>query len=184
VDAEAKQQRGGAVAQVVEANARESGPLWQRIETPLQEVGGVQGLAHSVWQDQPVVVPLQAEQEPLLALIGEVTLERVHRDGQVFGDERTTVEQFLHAWLRSVETSVGPRTWIRYEQLIRPHAVPHIGKVRLTRLGARHLDQVYGELVRAGLPMVFLDVGVGECSSWRWWSSRSGGRLAGCSTTP
>jgi hypothetical protein len=30
---------------------------------------------------------------------------KAHRDGQVFGDERTTVEQFLRAWLRSV----GPR---------------------------------------------------------------------------
>jgi hypothetical protein len=60
---------------------------------------------------------------------------KAHRDGQVFGDERTTVEQFLRAWLRSVEPSVGPRTWIRYEELIRLHAVPHIGKVRLTRLG-------------------------------------------------
>jgi integrase len=76
---------------------------------------------------------------------------KAHRDGQVFGDERTTVEQFLRAWLRSVEASVGPRTWIRYEELIRLHAVPHIGRVRLTRLGARQLDQLYGELVRAGL---------------------------------
>ena len=76
---------------------------------------------------------------------------KAHRDGQVFGDERTTVEQFLRAWLRSVEPSVGPRTWIRYEELIRLHAVPHIGRVRLTRLGARQLDQLYGELVRAGL---------------------------------
>jgi integrase len=76
---------------------------------------------------------------------------KAHRDGEVFGDERTTVEQFLRAWLHSVEPSLGPRTWIRYEQLIRRQAVPHIGKVRLTRLGARQLDQLYGELVRAGL---------------------------------
>jgi excisionase family DNA binding protein len=76
---------------------------------------------------------------------------KAHRDGQVFGDKRTMVEQFLHAWLGSVEPSVGPRTWTSYEELIRRHAVPHIGKVRLTRLGARHLDQLYGDLVRAGL---------------------------------
>jgi hypothetical protein len=37
---------------------------------------------------------------------------KAHRDGQAFGDERTTVEQFLGAWLRSVEPSVAPRTWI------------------------------------------------------------------------
>jgi len=75
---------------------------------------------------------------------------KAHRDGQVFGDKRTTVEQLLRAWLHSVEPSVGPRTRIRYKELIRRHAVPYIGKVPLTRLGARHLDQLYGELVRAG----------------------------------
>jgi hypothetical protein len=32
---------------------------------------------------------------------------KAYREGQVFGDERTTVEQFLRAWLRSVEPSVG-----------------------------------------------------------------------------
>src|SRR4029453_19463664 len=36
-------------------------------------------------------------------------------------------------------------------ELIRLHAVPHIGKVRLAGRGARQLDQLYGELVRAGL---------------------------------
>jgi integrase len=41
--------------------------------------------------------------------------------------------------------------WTRYEQLIRRHTAPHIGKVRLTKLGARHLDQLYGVLVRSGL---------------------------------
>jgi integrase len=76
---------------------------------------------------------------------------KAHPDGQVFGDKRTTVEQFLRAWLRSVEPSVGPRTWIRCEELIRRHAVPYIGKVPLTRLGPRHPDRLYGELVLAGL---------------------------------
>ena len=80
MDAEAKQQRGRAVAQVVEANPWESGPRQQRIETPLQEVGGMQGLTHGVREDQPVVVLPQAKQEPLLALPGQVAPERVHRD--------------------------------------------------------------------------------------------------------
>jgi hypothetical protein len=40
----------------------------------------VQGLAHGVREDQPVIVPLDAEQEPLLALPSEVAPERVHRD--------------------------------------------------------------------------------------------------------
>jgi hypothetical protein len=57
----AKPQRGGAVAQVVEADPRQSGPLQQRIVTPLLEVKRVKGLAHGVREDQPVVVSPQAK---------------------------------------------------------------------------------------------------------------------------
>jgi Phage integrase, N-terminal SAM-like domain len=46
------------------------------------------------------------------------------QEGQVLPDERITVEQFLQAWLKTVEPSLRPRTWTRYEQLIRKHATP------------------------------------------------------------
>jgi hypothetical protein len=79
VDAKAKQQRGRAVAEVVEANPRQSGPLQQRSFYPLLEVGGMEGLTHGIREDQPVVVPLQAKQELLLALPGQVAPERPPR---------------------------------------------------------------------------------------------------------
>ncbi len=79
------------------------------------------------------------------------TALQAQRDGQVFGDERTTVEQFLAAWLETVEPSLAPRTWTRYQQLIRRHTVPQLGRVRLTKLAPRHLDQLYSALVRSGL---------------------------------
>jgi Phage integrase, N-terminal SAM-like domain len=114
-------------------------------EPPTTRARGGLDLSAAGWtldrDDRPWLAGRQATtQVPLRQTRAEAAQKlavalKAHRDGQVFGDERTTVEQFLHAWLRSVEPSVGPRTWIRYEELIRLHAVPHIGKVRLTRLG-------------------------------------------------
>jgi integrase len=73
------------------------------------------------------------------------------QEGQLLPDERTTVEQFLQAWLKTVEPSLRPRTWTRYEQLIRKHATPYIGKLRLTKLDPRHLEELYADRVRSGL---------------------------------
>jgi len=68
------------VAQVVEADVREPGLLQQRIEAPLQEVGGVQGPPHGVGEDKPLLVPGGPELATLPALVGEMTGQRVHRD--------------------------------------------------------------------------------------------------------
>jgi integrase len=73
------------------------------------------------------------------------------QEGQVLPDERITVEQFLQAWLKTVEPSLRPRTWTRYEQLIRKHATPYVGKLRLTKLDPRHLEELYADRVRSGL---------------------------------
>jgi integrase len=76
---------------------------------------------------------------------------RARQEHVPFVSERTTVEQFLQAWLKTVEPSLRPRTWTRYEQLIRKHATPYIGKLRLTKLDPRHLEELYANRVRSGL---------------------------------
>jgi integrase len=76
---------------------------------------------------------------------------KARQEGQVFADERTSVEQFLRAWLTTVQPSLRPRTWTRYEQLIRRHATPHVGRLRLVKLDARHLEELYADRVRCGL---------------------------------
>src|SRR6266496_1821365 len=68
-----------------------------------------------------------------------------HQAGQLIADERVTVQQFLDTWLETVRPSVVPSTWTRYETLLRLHAVPSFGKLRLTRLGPVHLEQLYVE---------------------------------------
>jgi integrase len=76
---------------------------------------------------------------------------KARQEGQGLADQRTTVERFLRAWLTTVAPSLRPRTWTRYEQLVRRHATPHAGRLRLSKLDARHLEELYADRVRAGL---------------------------------
>jgi integrase len=64
-------------------------------------------------------------------------LTKVLRDvqqGAVLPDERQTVEQFLNRWLDHKRSRLRPRAWLTYEQAVRLHLVPGIGKVSLGRL--------------------------------------------------
>jgi integrase len=78
-------------------------------------------------------------------------LLRDHQEHEIRADERLTVEKYLTEWLQAMEVVVRPRTWRRYEELIRRHAVPHVGRIRLTRLSAEHLQHLYAELILGGL---------------------------------
>jgi integrase len=50
-----------------------------------------------------------------------------------------------------VRPSITDSTWTRYETLLRLHAVPFIGWLRLSRLGAFNLEQPYTGRIKAGL---------------------------------
>jgi integrase len=76
---------------------------------------------------------------------------RAQQEGLVVANERTTVEQYLTLWLTAVRPSLRPRTWQRYEQLIRLHVIPQAGKLRLGRLAPEHLQQLYTARIQAGL---------------------------------
>jgi integrase len=76
---------------------------------------------------------------------------RAHQEGQVFADERTTVEQFVRAWLKTVAPSLRPTPGPGASSSSRKHALPYVGKLRLTKLDARHLKELYADRVRSGL---------------------------------
>jgi integrase len=63
---------------------------------------------------------------------------------------RLTVEEYLVGWLADVRPSLRPRTWDRYEQYARLHAIPGIGNVRLSRLGPEDLQRLYTDRLTAG----------------------------------
>ena len=47
---------------------------------------------------------------------------------------RDTMARFLASWLDGVKPTLRPRSWDRYEEHIRLHLVPTIGRIPLSRL--------------------------------------------------
>jgi integrase len=57
---------------------------------------------------------------------------------------KQTVEQFLTDWLENTQRrSVRPRTYERYEELMRLHVIPALGKYQLQKLSAQRLQSFY-----------------------------------------
>jgi integrase len=72
-------------------------------------------------------------------------------DGLPIIAERQMVGQFMQRWLTAAKPSLRGRTWERYEQYVRLHIVPGMGKVWLTNLTPLHLQRLYAQRIEAGL---------------------------------
>jgi integrase len=81
-----------------------------------------------------------------------------HQQGYEFANEQLTVEQFLARWLEAKQGTVTFGTWRRYEELVRLHVNPRIGKRRLARLKPDQLQQFYTELQANRSPATVLKV--------------------------
>jgi len=75
---------------------------------------------------------------------------KARQDGLPFVGERQSVAAYLAEWLETCRSSVRPRTWQRYEQYVRVHAVPGIGKIPLARLAPHHLQKLYAKTLEGG----------------------------------
>lgn len=65
---------------------------------------------------------------------------------------RQTVATWLETWLTTwARPSVRPKTYLSYEWLMRQHAIPRIGRVRLDRLTPEHVQQLLTAAAEAGL---------------------------------
>jgi integrase len=60
------------------------------------------------------------------------------------------VGTFLLRWLEATKPTIRPRTWQRYEEYVRLHAVPTLGRLRLVNLAPHHLQLLYSERLAAG----------------------------------
>jgi integrase len=101
------------------------------------------------------------------------TLARRDRDG-FLPSGRETVGSYLRTWLDSVRPSVRPRSWERYEEHVRLHLVPALGRHTLTRLTPAHVSRAYGELLAGGLSAstvrrahATLHRALGQAVAWR-----------------
>ena len=68
------------------------------------------------------------------------------------GNAKQTVAQFLTDWLEnSQKQNVRPRTYERYEEIVRLHISPVLGRQRLQTLSAQHVQAFYTKKVKEGL---------------------------------
>lgn len=86
---------------------------------------------------------------------------------------KQTVAQYLAGWLESVRPSLRPCTFTRYEQYVRLHIPPDIGRLPLAKLTPQHLQRLYADRQEAGLsPMsvrhlhAVLHKALGQAARW------------------
>jgi integrase len=71
--------------------------------------------------------------------------------GEGVDPSKSTVAEFVERWERDWATAnVGLKTLERYRQLFRLYVTPRIGSVRIQKLRAVHLNELYSELLRSG----------------------------------
>jgi integrase len=69
----------------------------------------------------------------------------------VLMDERQTLGAFLTSWLQGIlPPHVRPKTYRSYEQLMRVHVIPSLGKIPLTKLTPQRLQALYAERLASG----------------------------------
>jgi integrase len=74
------------------------------------------------------------------------------RDGGVIAPgARETVDRFLVTWLEGVKPRLRPRSWDRYEEHVRLHLVPTVGRVPLSRLSPGDVQRANAALLDGGL---------------------------------
>ncbi len=73
-------------------------------------------------------------------------------DGLPVAVERQTVEEFLLDWLEnSVQPSVRAATYRSYEQTVRNHLIPELGRLQLRKLEPQHVRAMLNRKLAAGL---------------------------------
>jgi integrase len=64
---------------------------------------------------------------------------------------RTTVAEFLERWLNDyVAGGTAPKTSRTYEDIVRRHLIPALGRLRLTGLRPEHIQRHYAHCLRSG----------------------------------
>lgn len=68
-------------------------------------------------------------------------------DGEgLVASKNTTVVQFIHLWLDNKAKEITPRTYQSYETVLRLYVIPHLGGMRLQKLGKGHIQALWTNL--------------------------------------
>ena len=69
------------------------------------------------------------------------------QEGTYIEPTSMTVGEWLDIWLKDYKIDIRPATWASYEQHIRVHLKPTLGKIRLNRLAPHQIQQTYNSLL-------------------------------------
>lgn len=74
--------------------------------------------------------------------------------GISLADPPKTVEDWMNEWLKTVKSGDGtsPSTLVRYEQVVRVHIIPLIGRIKLTALTPRDVQFMVSHLRKVAAP--------------------------------
>jgi integrase len=64
--------------------------------------------------------------------------------------DKQTMDQYTASWLATVRPNLKPRTQETYEQLVRIHVLPTLGRVALAQITPQQLQQLYAARLDAG----------------------------------
>jgi integrase len=70
--------------------------------------------------------------------------------GLVFEAGALMLSDYLDKWLLNIKDTVRQRTWERYEQIVRVHLKPTLGRLKLKNLTPTHVRWLYREKLDAG----------------------------------
>jgi len=71
--------------------------------------------------------------------------------GELIDPSKETVAEFIERWDRDWATvNVSAKTLERYRGIVKLYVVPHIGAMRMQKLRAVHLQELYAKLLRSG----------------------------------
>ncbi len=73
------------------------------------------------------------------------------QQGTLMTGPQQTVGEYLYEWLKMHKQVVRPRTYERYEAIVRLHLVPSLGRLPLQKLTGQHLQRLYTEKLESGL---------------------------------
>jgi integrase len=72
--------------------------------------------------------------------------------GLLFDAEELTLADYMIRWLKGpAKKNVRPSTYARYEQCARLHLIPMLGRIKLKKLSAVHLEALYDRKTEEGL---------------------------------
>ncbi len=82
----------------------------------------------------------------------QIALQEKQQGIVLTGTATQTLAQFLTDWLEnSQKQNVRPRTYERYEEIVRLHIIPVLGRHRLQKLSAQHVQAFYTKKLNEGL---------------------------------